>query len=115
MPLSRYGLCDALMTAARSKPCVAISSGAPGVGRTPPRKHVAAGGRDARRERGLEHLARLAGVADDEHPGVLRADLLDGRAAQRERELGGEQLTGDAADAIRAEQPPSHALGLGAG
>ena len=37
MPLSRYGLCDALMTAARSNPRVAISSGAPGVGRTPPR------------------------------------------------------------------------------
>src|SRR3954447_4918291 len=38
MPLSRYGLCDALMTAARSKPRVAMSSGAAGVGRTPPRK-----------------------------------------------------------------------------
>jgi hypothetical protein len=46
---------------------------------------------------------------------VLRSDLLDRRAAQRERELGGEHLTGDAADAIRAEQPPSHAWDLGAG
>src|SRR3954471_19264440 len=36
MPLSRYGLCDALSTTARSKPWRSSSSGAPGVGRTPP-------------------------------------------------------------------------------
>ncbi len=40
--------------------------------------------------------------------GCSRARLLDGRPAQGERELRREQLTGDAADAIRAEQPPSH-------
>src|SRR4051794_27618198 len=36
MPLSRYGLCDADTTAARSKPKRRSSSGAPGVGSTPP-------------------------------------------------------------------------------
>ena len=38
IPLSRYGLCDAETTAARSKPYWPSSSGAAGVGRTPPLK-----------------------------------------------------------------------------
>src|SRR5918999_1069390 len=36
MPLSRYGLCDADSTTASAKPWRRTSSGAPGVGRTPP-------------------------------------------------------------------------------
>ena len=53
-------------------------------------QHVAAGSGDAGRQRGLEHLAGLARVADDEHLRALRAPLgsLRGRrAAERDREL----------------------------
>ncbi len=112
MPLSRYGLCDALMTAARSNLRVAISSGAAGVGRTPPRNTSPPA--DA-----TPAASAASSISPDSRVSRMRStlgcshsDLLDGRPAQRERELAGEQLTGDAADAIRAEQPPSHAWGL---
>ncbi len=54
--------------------------------------------------RGLEHLAGLAGVADDQNLGARGAGLARGGAPERERELGAEKLAGDAADAIGAEQ-----------
>jgi hypothetical protein len=68
-------------------------------------QHVAAGGRDARRQRRLQHLAGLAGVADDQH---LRA--LDGRldrdgTTQPQGEVRSEDLAGDPADAVGSEEP----------
>ena len=68
---------------------------------------LAAGGGDARGQGRLEHLARLARVADDEHARVLGAALAGDRrrgAAEAEREVGGELLAGDAADAVGPEQ-----------
>ena len=53
---------------------------------------------------GLEHLARLARVADDEHARASASRLQRGGAAEAERELGGEQLARDAADAVGPEQ-----------
>ena len=62
-------------------------------------------------ERGLEHLAGLARVADDEHPRALRAGLqrsLGEGLAERERELGRQQLPRDASDAVGPEQLAGH-------
>jgi hypothetical protein len=73
-------------------------------------QHVAACCGGARGQRGLEHLARLARVADDEHPRAVHAGIAgraDGGAAERERELGGQLLPGHTADTVRAEQTPA--------
>jgi hypothetical protein len=67
----------------------------------------APGGGDPGPHRGLEHLARLPCVADDEHARRLARGLGDaaGRGArQRERQLRGDQLARDTADAVGAEQ-----------
>ena len=63
---------------------------------------------------GLEHLARLARVADDQHARGRAVGALDARgggAGERQRELGGEELARDAADAVGAEQPARGAGG----
>jgi hypothetical protein len=70
----------------------------------------AAGRGDAGGDGGLQHLAGLARVADHQHArrgvGLLarRGDARGGRPGERERELGGDDLAGDAADAVGAEQ-----------
>src|SRR5919202_5743905 len=66
---------------------------------------AAAGRRHAGGQRRLEHLAGLAGVADDQHARVRGAGLQRGRPPEREREVGGEALAGDPADAVGAEEP----------
>ena len=98
IPLSEYGLCEAEMTAARSYP--PIASGAAGVGATPPRQAV------------LEHRARLARVADDEHARGGAAGELGGGAAEAQREVGGELLTDDAAHPVGAEVDSGHAVSM---
>jgi hypothetical protein len=65
---------------------------------------VAAGGGDPRRERGLEHLARLARVAHDQDLRVLGRRCERRRAAEPQGELGSQELTRDAADPIGPEQ-----------
>jgi hypothetical protein len=65
---------------------------------------VAAGRGDPGAERGLEHLPGLARVADDEHPRRLGGGLQRRRLAQGERQLGGQQLAGDATDAVGPEE-----------
>jgi hypothetical protein len=55
-------------------------------------------------ERRLEHLAGLARVADDENLRCLAAADAGGRAPERGGELGGEELAGDAANAVGAEE-----------
>jgi hypothetical protein len=67
-------------------------------------QHVPAGGGDPGGERRLEHRARLARVADDEHARVRPADLACRRGAQGEPQLGRQHLTGDASDTIGAEE-----------
>ena len=73
-------------------------------------QRLAAGGGDAGGDRGLEHLARLARVADDEHArgARRRRDARRGGAGERQREVGGEELARDAADAVGAEQAAGH-------
>jgi hypothetical protein len=66
---------------------------------------VAAGGGDPRRQRGLEHLARLARVAHDQHLRNAARRQSRGRAPERQREVGGQELADDAANAVGAEQP----------
>jgi hypothetical protein len=72
---------------------------------------------DARGHGGLEHVAGLARVADDQRARRVR-DLIRhaGRRRPREghRELRGEELAGDAADAIGAEQGARHGSGASA-
>ncbi len=68
-------------------------------------QRLAARGGDARRDRGLEHLARLARVADHEHARAAAAgDPRRGGAGERERQLRGDDLARDSADAVGAEQ-----------
>src|ERR1700709_1100628 len=76
MPLSCQGLCEAEITAARSEPARPVASGAAGAAdreragggrQDAAERRLAARGGDAGGQRGLEHLARLAGVADDQH------------------------------------------------
>ena len=70
-------------------------------------QRVAAAGRDPRRERRLEHLARLAGVAHDQHLRRLGGRDLRRGAPEREREIGREEVPRYAADAVRAEEAGS--------
>ncbi len=79
-----------------------------GRGQHPAEQGVAAGGADSGGERRLEHLPGLAGVADYEHLGTLGLSERGGRATEAERELGGEQLSGDAPYAVGAKQLASH-------
>ena len=108
IPLSAYGLCEAETTAARSKPYCAEQQRGSGRRQDAAEEDVAAGGRHAGGERGLEHLAGLARVADHEDPRTLDPGLLGGGATERERELGGQMLTGDAANAVGAEVLTCH-------
>ena len=78
-------------------------------------QRLAAGGGDPGRDGGLEHLARLAGVADDEHPRGRAGRALDaggGRAGERQGEIRGEELARDAADPVRAEQTAGQGAAL---
>ena len=69
-------------------------------------QRVSSAGGDAGRERGLEHLARLARVADDQD---LRArPPARSSAAARpsaEGQVGGQELARDPADPVGPEQP----------
>ena len=56
--------------------------------------------------RGLEHLARLARVADDEHPWALAGDLGRGGTTERQGEVRGEDLACDSAYAVGPEELP---------
>lgn len=64
--------------------------------------------RRARGQCGLEHLTGFAGVPDDEHPRVLGGGLQRRRATESHRQVGGEQVAGDATDAVGAEQLAGH-------
>ena len=82
-----------------------------GRGQDAAEQRLAAGRRHAGGHRGLEHLAGLARVADDEDAWSARAALAGaGRRGpgERERELRGEELPGDAADAVGPEQLAGH-------
>ena len=72
---------------------------------------VAARGGDAGGQGGLEHLAGLARVADDEHARSVGLGLQRGGAAEGERQLRGQQLARDAANAVG----PEELAGQGAG
>ena len=58
-------------------------------------------------ERRLEHRPRLARVADDQHLGPRRVDSRRRGAAERERELGGQHLAGDARGRRRCRRASS--------
>ena len=73
---------------------------------------VAPGGRDAGRQRGLEHLARLTRVAHDQDLRCARLRDANRRVAKPEGEIGGQELARAAANAVRAEQTPArHCFG----
>ena len=72
---------------------------------------VATRGGDAGGQGGLEHLAGLARVADDEHARSLGLGLQRGGAAKAECQLRGQQLACDTADAVG----PEELAGQGAG
>ena len=67
-------------------------------------QRMTAARRDAGRERGLEHLARLARVADDQDLGRMGRGDLCCRPPQPQSEVGGQELARDPADAVRAEE-----------
>src|SRR5947209_16908878 len=73
-----------------------------------PDERVTARRGDAGRDRRLEHLARLARVANDQDPRALRPAVGDGGAGQRQREVRGQEVSGLATDAVRAEKLPRH-------
>src|SRR6185437_3493528 len=81
----------------------------------PAEGHVSARGCEARRERGLEHLARLARVADHERPRRLEPAVQDGGTPERERELRRDLDARDAADAVGAKEPSTHHASTGGG
>ncbi len=82
----------------------ANEQGGAGGGQDAAEQRVAAGGGDPRGERGLEHLARLARVADDQNlRGGAGRDARDG-SAERQREVGGQEAARDAAYAVGAEE-----------
>src|SRR5207245_9662951 len=60
-------------------------------------------------QRRLQHLPRLARVTQDQHLRALGPRVARRCARQRERQLGAEQLAGDAADAVGPEQLAGHA------
>ena len=70
-------------------------------------QRLAARGGDAGGHRRLEHLTRLARVADHEHARGARGrrGARRGGAREGQREVGGEELARDSADAVGAEQP----------
>ena len=59
-------------------------------------------------EPGLQHRARLARVADDQHLRALGLGLRGRGAAQRDRKLGGQLLPGDPTDAVGSEELRGH-------
>ena len=72
------------------------------------RKHageqrVAARGRGSGGDRGLEHLARLARVADDQDLRMRRPGARHRRTGKRQRQVCGEEVAGTATDPVRAE------------
>ena len=56
-------------------------------------------------QRGLEHLAGLACVADDQDLGSVRRRPGGGRTAERQREVGSEKVADGSTNAIGAEEP----------
>ena len=76
-------------------------------------QRVAAGGAHAGGDRRLQHLSRLARVAHDQHLWALDPGVAGGGASERERELRGQELAGDAANAVRPEQRTGHTSLLG--
>jgi hypothetical protein len=67
-------------------------------------QRVPSAGGDAGRERGLEHLAGLARVADDQDLGVLGRRRERGGAPEPEGEIRGQEIARDAADPVGPEQ-----------
>ena len=104
IPLSRHGLCEAEITAARSSPRRRTRIEAAGVGSTPASSASPPASADAGGERRLEHRAGLARVAHDQHLRPSRLASGGRGAAERERQLGGEQLAGDPANPVGPEQ-----------
>ena len=67
-------------------------------------QRVASGGRHPGRQRGLEHLARLARVAHDQDLRRLCRRGGRGGPSERQRQLGGQLLARDTANAVGAEE-----------
>ena len=104
IPLSRQGLWEAETTTPRSSPCRRTRIDAAALGRTPPRRTSPPAAATPGGEGGLEHRARLAGVAEDQHLRALGAARLGGSAAEGRRQLGGEQVADRPAHAVGAEE-----------
>ena len=68
-------------------------------------QRLAPGRGDARGDGGLEHLARLARVPDDQDTrGVVGRDARGGRAGEREGQFGRQELARDTAHTVGAEE-----------
>ena len=93
------------MTAARSSPSRRTSTEAAGRRQHPGYQRVSPLAGDPGGERGLQHRPGLARVADDQDLRALGGRLEGRGAAQRQCELGGQQLARDPSDAVGAEQP----------
>ncbi len=65
---------------------------------------VSPGFGDARSQRGLQHRAGLARVADDQDPRAIGAERRRAGTADRHRQLGVQELAYAAADSVRAEE-----------
>ena len=108
IPLSANGLWEAEMTAARSKPYCFVEQRRGGRRQDAAEQHVAPGRRDPRGERGLEHRAGLAGVADDEHARAVGLEAGRDGVPEAQGEVGREDFPGGAPDAVGAEQAAGH-------
>ena len=102
---------------AEVEPLLAHQHATPGVGSTPARSAMPAGGGDPGAKRVLEHRPGAARVAPDDDADARARPLAreaHGRTAEAERELRRQRCrVRDAADAVGAEQP-AHAEGAGA-
>jgi hypothetical protein len=108
IPLSWNGLCQ---DDAEVEPVAADEERRRRRGQDAGVQRLPARGGDAGRDRGLEHLARLARVADHEHArrvGDRLGHAGGGGTRERQCELRGDELARDPADAVGAEQPARH-------
>jgi hypothetical protein len=91
---------------AEIEPVAAHEERHPGRRQDAPEQRVPTCRGDPGGQRRLEHLARFARVADDQH--LWRLGTRDGRSrtAEAERELGRQELARNAADPVGPEQAP---------
>ena len=104
MPLSANGLCEADEHDAEVEPVALEQQRRAGRGQDAAEQRLAARGGHARGDGRLQHLPRLARIADHEHARRLGGHACGRCAGERQRELRGQELPGDPPDTVSAEE-----------